>query len=88
MAAVGNFVPEIVPGSAARSKTLVLQGQTPVKASVADTVAKVGVAGSNPVVRSITPGQGLEKVRALQISGHNSRMSGTNRGGTGWYRSA
>jgi hypothetical protein len=57
-AAVGNFVPEIVPGSDGTLENVVLRGHAPVKASFAKTIAKVGVAGSNPVVRSKAPPAG------------------------------
>ena len=73
MAAAGNFVPEIVPGRDDTLEALAPSGQTSVMASVAETVAKVGVAGSNPVVRSSAPGQGLRRTRTMQSIGHKSQ---------------
>jgi hypothetical protein len=70
MAAVGIFVPEIVPGSDGTLETLVPQGHTPMKASLAETVAKVGsrvrIPGHVPCAMSAPRPQ----VRTSQRSAH------------------
>jgi hypothetical protein len=76
MAAVGNFVPEIVPGNDGTLETLAPQGHTPVKPLLAETVAKVGVAGSNPIVRSQDPRSGPRKGPHTASIRHNSPDTG------------